>query len=72
MLQDVEFLDVMRAVEARGQKEMAIHDGVGLDKKLLDFFFRHGHILCSVSFILFVGIQHQTTLSVTLRVPALP
>ena len=50
MLQDIEFLDVVRAVEARGQQEMAIHDGVGLDEEVFDLLFGHGHLFHTLHF----------------------
>lgn len=43
VLQDVEFLDVVRAVEAARQEEMAIHNRVCFDQKFLDFCFCHWH-----------------------------
>ena len=50
MLQHVELLDVVRAMQAGRQQEMAIHDGVRLDQQVFYFFFGHCHFTVSISF----------------------
>ena len=51
MLQHIELLHIMRAVQARRQQEVAVHDGIRLHQEIFYFLFCHTHVISPSPFL---------------------